>query len=143
MKVGIGVVEKNGSFLVVKKINNIGSDLWRFPGGKLEDKETFEEGIKREVREETGVKCKPVKQIGSRRWDSKFMKIVFYHCEYIDGDGRIAEPEKFSDIKWMTPEQLFSEIGVEKIKKSVREFILERTKNKLTIKYSGHKEPRC
>lgn len=54
--VGIAIAICCGrSVLMGKRIGAAGSGTWAFPGGHLEGGETFEEGIIREVKEETGI----------------------------------------------------------------------------------------
>ena len=52
----IGIIEKNGKFLIQKRPSTgLLADLWEFPGGKLEKEETAEQALKREIQEEIGV----------------------------------------------------------------------------------------
>ena len=51
----IGIIEKNGKFLVQKRPSSgLLADLWEFPGGKINKQETPEQALKREIKEETG-----------------------------------------------------------------------------------------
>ena len=55
-KINQDVVLKNnkGEILILKQ-----NELWKLPGGRLEDNETPHEGLLREIKEETGIeKCK-------------------------------------------------------------------------------------
>ncbi|WP_336057227.1 NUDIX hydrolase [Nitratireductor sp. CH_MIT9313-5] len=49
------VVERNGKFLLTRRINPPYADQYGFPGGKLEPGETPEQAALRELREETGI----------------------------------------------------------------------------------------
>lgn len=50
------VVEQSGHVLVVKRRAEPGKGLWALPGGHLEEFETLEDGVIRELREETKIK---------------------------------------------------------------------------------------
>lgn len=50
--------------LLIQRKNNPFKDEWALPGGFLETDETFETGAKRELKEETGLEVKTLKQIG-------------------------------------------------------------------------------
>jgi bifunctional NMN adenylyltransferase/nudix hydrolase len=50
------VVEQSGHILLVKRRSEPGKGLWALPGGHLEMTETLQEGVIRELREETGIK---------------------------------------------------------------------------------------
>lgn len=55
-RVGVGGLITDGDrILVVKRENEPGKGLWSIPGGLLEVGETVQEGVKREIREETGL----------------------------------------------------------------------------------------
>jgi len=56
---GVAVIEKDGKHLLTRQsFNKPDGGLWRYPGGKFEPGESPEEGILREVKEETGLKIK-------------------------------------------------------------------------------------
>ena len=50
------IVEQSGHILVVKRRSEPGKGLWALPGGHLEEFETLEDGVIRELREETKIK---------------------------------------------------------------------------------------
>uniref|UniRef100_A0A7V4JP21 (Deoxy)nucleoside triphosphate pyrophosphohydrolase n=1 Tax=Thermodesulfobacterium geofontis TaxID=1295609 RepID=A0A7V4JP21_9BACT len=59
LKVVAGFLKKGDKFLLVRRpINKKRGGLWEFPGGKVENGETLESAIKRELKEELGIKTK-------------------------------------------------------------------------------------
>jgi 8-oxo-dGTP diphosphatase len=50
--------------LLIQRKNDPFKDEWALPGGFLETDEAFETGAKRELKEETGLDVKALKQIG-------------------------------------------------------------------------------
>jgi A/G-specific adenine glycosylase len=51
----IGIIEKNGKFLIQKRPSTgLLADLWEFPGGKIKKGEAAEQALKREIKEEIG-----------------------------------------------------------------------------------------
>lgn len=61
-------------------------DIYQFPGGHLEDNETFEECLKREVIEETGI------VIDNNEIKRPFMKVTFLNKDWPEiGKNRKAE----------------------------------------------------
>jgi len=55
--VSVCILKKKNKILFTKRPSQkYYGDYWEFPGGKLENDETFEEGLKRELYEELGIK---------------------------------------------------------------------------------------
>jgi len=55
---------ESGRILLIKRGNEPFKGQWALPGGRLEDNETAEECLVREMEEETGLRVEPVKLIG-------------------------------------------------------------------------------
>ena len=76
----LGVIIRNGKILIGKKRNgyhpmNLGGK-WHVIGGKVEENETEEEAIKREVREETGLEVKAIKKVGEKIIENRERKAI-------------------------------------------------------------------
>jgi ADP-ribose pyrophosphatase len=88
--------------------------LWGLPGGAVEVGETTEEGVAREVLEETGVVVKPLELLTvfnsiNRDDDGKVRShyILFeYLCEYISGE--VAPGDDAPDARWVSIDDLDS-----------------------------------
>ena len=124
--VGLGVIIKNkeGKILIGKRISNL-APYFSIPGGKLDDGETFEEGAKREILEETGLKLNKIKVISVtnnletyKKYDLHTVSIVLY-CDDFSGIPENLEPEKCEGWEWYDPKNLpipmadFSRMSIE------------------------------
>lgn len=63
--VGGVVFDDAGRLLLVKRANPPAQGLWSLPGGRLESGETSEEGVVREVWEETGLRVNVERAVGT------------------------------------------------------------------------------
>ncbi len=84
------VIDERGCILLIQCADN---GKWAMPGGLLEVGETPAEGVAREAREETGVRCRPLSLVGV--FDSRFCRTPtrhhLYHfvflCEPLNADA--------------------------------------------------------
>lgn len=94
--VGVGaVVVKDGRVLLIRRGKEPLRGRWLVPGGTVEYGETLEEGIVREVMEETGVTVRPLQVVAvidriHREGDRvvQHYVIVDYLCEWLAGEAR-------------------------------------------------------
>ncbi len=99
-----GIILKDGKLAM---IHNMKYDYYEFPGGGLEEGESFEEGLVREVMEETGLTVIPesIKEFGSalrlsksRRFENTTFEqeCYYYICEVYDkiGETRLEDYEE-------------------------------------------------
>ena len=102
-------IEKNGSYLMlhrVKKKNDLNHDKWIGIGGKFEDKESPEDCILREAKEETGLTLTHLEYRGIVTFISNEYPTEYMHLFWADEfTGTIKECEE-GNLEWITKADL-------------------------------------
>ena len=106
------VIEQDGRFLVVEELIQ-GRPVFNQPAGHLEDRESFQQAVVREVLEETGYRFQPEHVIGIYRWRNpvggnthvrvSFAGKVLGKVEHAQLDSGIIAPH------WLTRDQLIQQ----------------------------------
>ena len=73
--------------------------------GFVEMGETFEQCVKREVFEETGIKVQNIKYFGSQPWPFPNSYMIGFTAEYLDGEIEVDNHE-IIDAKWFAKEEI-------------------------------------
>ncbi|MBI4014600.1 MAG: NUDIX domain-containing protein [Candidatus Aenigmarchaeota archaeon] len=114
-KVGLGViVKKDDKVLLLRRKGSHGEGSWCFPGGHLENMETFEDCAKRETMEEAGIVLTNTRFAGVTNDffpEGKHYVTIFMYSDWKSGEARICEPDKCEEIGWFMwnalPQPLF------------------------------------
>ena len=77
------VVNAAGNALLIRRRDN---SHWEPPGGILEADESIEQGVCREVREETGLEVRPLALTGVYKNMVRGVVALVFRCEVIAGD---------------------------------------------------------
>jgi mutator protein MutT len=111
--IGVGaVIVRDGRALIVKRAHEPRKGQWSLPGGTVELGELLDEALRREMREETGLKVEvgPVLEVFDRihRDESGGVRyhfvIVDYVCTAPDGDAVAGSDAEA--VAWVTAEEL-------------------------------------
>jgi 8-oxo-dGTP diphosphatase len=88
-------------FLAIRRADN---GRWEPPGGVLELDESIEDGLIREVAEETGLDVEPVALTGVDKNMRRGIVALVFRCAIV---GRTARPpDEVSEIAWLTTDEL-------------------------------------
>ena len=85
-----------------------GAGKWTMPGGKLHFGETFEDGAKREVMEETGIELNNVEVLCINNdivETAHFITIGLIATEF-NGEAEVMEPNEITEWKWFDLDNL-------------------------------------
>jgi mutator protein MutT len=113
--VGVGgVVIRDGRALLIKRGSAPLKDQWSIPGGTLELGESIQEGVRRELLEETGIEVRvgELIEVFDRIFRDDAGKIQYhfvivdYLCEAISGEARAASD--VTDVAWVNEEDLWN-----------------------------------
>src|SRR4051795_9557202 len=91
------VVDEAGRVLVIQRRDN---RRWEPPGGILERNETFEQGVIREVAEETGVTVEVERLTGVYKNMARGIVALVYRCHPTKGEVRPTTESV--RVKWIT-----------------------------------------
>lgn len=110
----IGVIKnKQNKVLIISRLwketslDGSTSLTWAFPGGNIDEGETNEEALIREIRNETGFKVKVVDKISERVHPQFSVKIHYYSCEVVPSSMRpIVDVHEIESTKWVSVQDL-------------------------------------
>lgn len=100
------VLVENGKILIARrKSGDRQADKWEFPGGTVEQNETPEAALKREMREEFGIEVSIGKCLGENihHYEYGSIKLLAYLTSFVSGK---PVPKDHTEFRWVSPEQL-------------------------------------
>lgn len=103
--VSAAIIMKDNKIFVMQRGYGEFKDWWEFPGGKIEEGETPEECLKREIKEELKADINIDKYLCTVEYDypNFHLKMECFICSLIDGHLELVEAE---DAKFITKDQL-------------------------------------
>lgn len=117
IEVVAGVIYKNNKFLIAQRnLKKAQGGLWEFPGGKVEEGESYENALTREIKEEFNANIEVKEYIGENihHYPEKDIKLLFYKARLLSEKIELLEHE---DYKWITKEDKdnFEFAGADKV----------------------------
>jgi 8-oxo-dGTP diphosphatase len=92
---------RDGKILAIQRRDNL---HWEAPGGVLELDETIEGGLRREVREETGLDVKPLRLAGVYKNMSRGIVALTFRCAVVGRE--LSTSDETWALAWLTPEEV-------------------------------------
>ena len=95
------IIKKDNHFLIVKRNRKKHLGLkWEFPGGKVQENETFEEALIREIKEELNIKISLQDKLAEEKYKDEKIDIVLHYFLCTQEDGTI-ELNEHEDLAWV------------------------------------------
>lgn len=103
----VAIIQKTNRFLMVKRSDYIetAKGYWCPVSGGIEENETPEEALKREVLEEVGLNVVAVRKVCEIPSHDNKSLLHFWTTKIISGKAKINSHEAI-DIKWVTLEEM-------------------------------------
>lgn len=104
IEVVAAIIVKDRKMLITKRVGGQFDGLWEFPGGKIEESETHEIALIREINEELEIKISVDKFLSTidYNYDSFHLIMHLYFCTIEEGSIKLKE---HSDGKWISPDE--------------------------------------
>ena len=96
------IIKSEDYYLLAKRNKDKYMGLkWEFPGGKVEQNETFKEALSREILEELNVNIEIHSKVAKERYQDHEINIVLHYfmCSLIDNDVVLSEHEAIEWVK--------------------------------------------
>lgn len=104
--VGAAIMKDNRLFIAKRPDKGEVGLKWEFPGGKIEEGETAEDAIRREISEELCTEISVVRKITAveHQYTSFHLSMTVFLCKLEGKDPVLSE---HIDCAWITKEQLY------------------------------------
>ena len=106
IKVVAGILQKDDKVLIARKAPGKALEgYFEFPGGKIEEGETPEESLVRELMEEMSIKVKVNKYVGESIYDygNIVVSLKGYTAEILEGEITLSDHDMY---KWVALEEI-------------------------------------
>jgi 8-oxo-dGTP diphosphatase len=101
LQVAVGIIRNTERqiFLAQRAASSYMANKWEFPGGKIEQDESAEQALKRELMEETGIEVTSASAIGQADHSYEDLRVTlhFFLVEGWNGEpyGREGQPQRW------------------------------------------------
>ncbi len=105
IRVVAAIIRKDGKIFATQRGYGAYKDYWEFPGGKIEEGETPEEALIREIKEELATTIQPERFLMTVEYNYPefHLSMDCFICSIVEGEPELLEHESAC---WLTMEHL-------------------------------------
>jgi 8-oxo-dGTP pyrophosphatase MutT (NUDIX family) len=112
-----GVVLRDGLVAVVHRPRY---DDWSLPKGKLDSGESFEDAALREVEEETGLRCRLVRELPAVEYEVRGRpKLVRYWAMEAVDETPFVPNDEVDEVRWLEPSEALALLSYDRDREPV------------------------
>ena len=108
IKVTAGILCRGDKVLLAQRPEEKYQGLWEFPGGKIEEGETPEQCLHRELKEELSIDCQVGDLFKVTEWERED-KVIVLHTYWISSFDREPQAIEHKELKWISKDELVEE----------------------------------
>ena len=108
VEVVAAVIKDKDKIFITKRGYGEFIDMWEFPGGKIEQGETREEALHREIREELELEIESLEFLTTVDYDYPNFQLTM-HCFLCEISGGHLKLNAHNDVKWVKIDELKNE----------------------------------
>ncbi len=123
------ILNAKGELLVERRKENPGKGTLDLPGGFSDISETAEEGVRREVKEETGLTVTNCQYLFSQPNVYRYAGFdvhtldLFFRCE-VEDESQLQAMDDAAECFWLAPEDIHTEeFGLRSVRQGLYEFL--------------------
>ena len=108
IEVVAAIIKKEDKIFITRRSYGEFKDMWEFPGGKIEEGETKEEALVREIKEELELDINNLEYLTTVEYDYPNFHLTM-HCFICEICGGRLNLNVHSDAKWVSLNELLSQ----------------------------------
>jgi 8-oxo-dGTP pyrophosphatase MutT (NUDIX family) len=104
--VAVAIRRDDGKYLMVRRSRHVRSPLAVcFPGGMVEEGETQEQAVIREMIEELGLRVTPIRAVWRYHWPERNLLLFGWEATLDPGQQLRPDESEIAEVLWLSPEE--------------------------------------